>query len=293
MKAFGSYHPFVLAVYFLAVLLIAIFLFDPIIQFSALLGAVMFCFVLLGRKKTLRSMGIYLLLFCAVAVTNPLFSHNGTTPLFFLNGNPVTLEACIYGAVLGLAVIAIIIWFNCYNEIMTSDKFLYLFGKAIPKLSIIISMALRFVPMFIRQAKRINNVQKTMGIYSGDGYLDRIKSVMRVFSATVSWVFENAIDTASSMNARGYGNRHRSNFSLFKFRSRDAVLLFICILLTAITLCGSALGKLDFRFYPSINLPEVSLMSVSAYIAFAVLCLIPFIIELKEALVWKYCISKI
>lgn len=40
----------------------------------------------------------YVSMFLLVAVTNPLFSHNGVTPLFYLNGNPVTLEAFVYGA---------------------------------------------------------------------------------------------------------------------------------------------------------------------------------------------------
>jgi energy-coupling factor transport system permease protein len=43
---------------------------------------------------------------------------------------------------------AVISWFSCYNAVMTSDKFVYLFGRVIPALSLILSMTLRFVPKF-------------------------------------------------------------------------------------------------------------------------------------------------
>lgn len=89
-------------------------------------------------------------MFLLVAVTNPLFSHNGVTPLFYLNGNPVTLEAFVYGAAIAVMVVGVMLWCRCYSAVMTSDKFLYLFGRAIPKLALVLSMALRFIPMFKR-----------------------------------------------------------------------------------------------------------------------------------------------
>lgn len=85
------------------------------------------------EKAILSDMGFYLPLFLLVAVTNPLFSHNGVTPLFFMNGNPVTLEAVVYGVFISVMVVGVLFWCKCYNEIMTEDKFLYLFGRIIPK----------------------------------------------------------------------------------------------------------------------------------------------------------------
>ncbi len=51
----------------------------------------------------------------------------------------------------------VIQWFSCYNKVMTSDKFIYLFGRLIPALSLILSMALRFVPGLTGQLKVIRN----------------------------------------------------------------------------------------------------------------------------------------
>src|SRR5699024_11857651 len=98
----------------------------------------------------------------------------GETILFFLNGNPVTLEAIIYGFIIAAMLVAIIFWSKSYTELMTSDKFIYLFGKMIPKLSLVISMALRFIPTFKDQLKKVNQTQKTLGLYTSDSIADRI-----------------------------------------------------------------------------------------------------------------------
>ena len=63
--------------------------------------------------------------------------------------------------------------------------------------------------------------------------------------------------------------------------------------LLILSLVGVGTGECAFYFYPRFSpLPHTPLAIVS-YIAFAALSLLPFIIEVKEALVWKYCISRI
>lgn len=95
-----------------------------------------------------------------IAVINPLFSHNGVTPLFFLNGNPVTLEAVLYGLDIAVMLVAVLYWFKGYNHVMTSDKFLFLFGRAIPRLALVLSTALRFVPLLKVQIRRVSRAQR-------------------------------------------------------------------------------------------------------------------------------------
>ena len=221
-----------------------------------------------------------------VAVTNPLFSHNGVTPLFFLNGNPVTAEAFIYGAAIAVTVIGVMLWCKAFGAVMSSDKFLYLFGRAVPKLSLVLSMALRFVPRFKRQMKTVSRAQKAMGLYSSKSYTDKIKNAGRVFTAMISRSIENSMETSDSMRARGYGMKGRSSFSLFRFHTHDGILLAICAALLMFTLAGFAFSKLDFYYYPRISRLPVTPFAVSVYAAFGILSFCPFIIEVKEALVW-------
>lgn len=292
MKNFASYHPGVLFFYFCALLTTAMFLFHPILAAEALIGAILLC-LLLAPRQMASDAGFYLILFLLVALTNPLFSHNGVTPLFFLNGNPVTLEAILYGVGLGIGVIGLLIWCKAYSAIMTTDKFLCLFGAIIPKLSLVLSVALRFVPLFRRQMKRVSLAQKAMGLYSSDSIADRIRGRLRVFSAMIAWSLENALDTSASMKARGYGLKGRSRFSLFRFTRRDGGFLAISALLLCTVLAGAAMGYADFAYYPRMSRIDLSPGAIALYAAFGLLAALPFILEIKEELLWKFCVSRI
>ncbi len=66
---------------------------------------------------------------------NPAFNHEGATILAYLpSGNPLTLEFIVYGLSAAVMMASVILWFSCYNAVMTSDKFVYLFGRVIPAL---------------------------------------------------------------------------------------------------------------------------------------------------------------
>ncbi len=183
MRAFSMYHPSVLFAYFIGVALLTLLTRQPFLLAFSLLGAILFAAMLESKKAVLVSMGFYGPMFLLIAAVNPLFSHNGVTPLFFLNDNPVTLEAIIYGAAIAGMIISILYWCRCYNSVMSSDKFIYLFGKIIPKLSLILAMALRFVPLFLIQIRKIHRTQKTMGLYATTSVVDRLRGRLRVFSA--------------------------------------------------------------------------------------------------------------
>lgn len=148
LKSFATIHPAVLMVYFLSEIVISMFSTNPIILGVGLVGGLLFFLMIQDVKVFLKDLTFYIPMFLLITIINPLFSHNGVTPLFFMNGNPVTMEAIIYGMDIALMLMAVIYWCKCYSLIMTTDKFLYLFGKAIPKLSLVLSMALRFIPLF-------------------------------------------------------------------------------------------------------------------------------------------------
>ena len=115
-----------------------------------------------------------------------------------------------------------ILWFSCYNQIMTSDKFIYLFGRIIPAMSLMLSMALRFVPHFIAQLKVIRNGQKCVGMDVSNGkWFKKVRYALNMVSILVTWALENAIETADSMKSRGYGLKGRTAFSIYRLNRRD------------------------------------------------------------------------
>lgn len=290
MINFSSLHPAVLFLYFLSVMLVSMFTSNPIIGILSLIGAAAFVFV---RKKGKVGFKAYILIFILISVTNPLFSHKGETTLFFFNGNPVTLEAFLYGVNTAVILIAVILWFSGFNSIMTEDKLLFLFGKAAPKITLLISSALRFIPLLKNQADKIRASSKAMGSYSSDKWLDKLKATAGVYSVLITWALENAIDTGASMKARGYGLKGRTHYSVYKFTKNDAFYLIMIAVLDTAVIIGLSLGELDFSFYP--RLPDITpaVWGVAAFTAFALLALLPAIDALKEELGWKYYRSKI
>lgn len=294
MKAFENYHPFCLAIYFLLVIVIAVITNNPVMQIEALIGATMFGIMMQKSSEIISDTVFYVLFFILVGIAVPLFTHNGQTPLFFLNDNPVTFEACICGIFVAVIVVTVILWLKNLTQVMSTDKVLYLFGAIIPRLGLAISIVLRFIPLFIKQKRRVKNTQKAMGLYSSASYLDRARGTLRIISSMITWSIENTSEISTAMKARGYGVKRKcTNYSLFRFEIRDGVILGLSILLMAAVYAARLLGRAQFFYYPYIAQLDVSFMAMALYVFYGLMCILPFIIEIKENLKWKYCISKI
>ncbi|WP_062199312.1 energy-coupling factor transporter transmembrane component T [Massilibacterium senegalense] len=293
MKSFSTFHPSILFLYYVSVIFVTMFTMNPILLVFSLFGSIIFFIMMHPLKVILKDIGFYSLVFILISITNPIFSHNGETILFFLNDNPVTLEAIIYGIFIATMLTSIIFWSKSYSELMTSDKFIYLFGKAIPKLSLVISMSLRFIPMFKRQIKKVHQVQKTLGLYTSNSITDRVFSSFRVFSSILTWSFENAINQADSMKARGYGLKGRTNFSLFQWYKRDVWMIVIISLLILSLIIGFYQQQFEFNYYPVISSLHFSTKDFVQYMIAFILMVIPFGIEVKENIKWKLLRSKI
>lgn len=293
MKGFTGYHPAVQFIYYVLVVCFAMISMHPVILLASLVGAFLFFCALRGVRELVSELIFCFLIFLVMAMLNPFFSHNGETILFFVNDNAVTLESMIYGGIMSLMLVGILIWSRCYSQILTTDKWLYLFGKITPKMGLILSMAFRYIPLFQNQMKKINQSQKSMGLYAADNIPDKIGGGIRVFDSLISWSMENSIDTADAMKARGYGLPGRSNFSIFRFTSRDYVLLCIILVFSLILFIGFGRGVFEYYYYPLVAKMDLGIMSVFYYtIAAAFLC-IPGFIEMKEKIAWNYLKSKI
>ncbi|WP_339244950.1 energy-coupling factor transporter transmembrane component T [Paenibacillus sp. FSL F4-0243] len=292
--SFSTFHPFVNFLYFVVVLLFSMVFMHPIFQVIALISAVVYSFMLKG-KKAVRFNLLYMVPFLLfMAIMNPVFNHQGVTILFYLNnGNPITKESILYGVAAACMFVTVIIWFSCYNVVMTSDKFIYIFGKIMPALSLIFSMVLRFVPRYLAQIKVISNAQKCIGRDVTQGnLLARARNGITILSIMTTWALENAIETADSMKSRGYGLPGRTSFSIFRLDARDKVALLIMTGLIAMVTIGAAMGENTMRYYPSIKASAITPFSILVYIAYLALCMIPVLINMVEAMKWKSIESK-
>ncbi len=294
MNEFKAYHPIVNLIYFIFVIGFSCFLMHPVSLLTSLVCAFTYSVMLKGKRAIKTNLLYMLPMVFLMALINPAFNHEGATIIGYLpSGNPLTLESVIYGPAAAIMIISVICWFSCWNEVMTSDKFIYLFGKIIPTLSLILSMTFRFVPRYLSQLKVVANAQKCMGRdISGGGIIKRAKRGLSILSIMTTWAFENAIETADSMKSRGYGHPGRTSFSIFIFDKRDKKALFSIIFLGVFTLVGVLSGKMTFGYFPVIKSAEASLWGISCFVAYAMLCIYPIITEGIEAMKWKALKSK-
>ena len=293
--AFAGYHPLVNFLYFVLVLLGAMIFMHPLALTISLAGAFTYSVVLSGKKALKFNVKYCIPMMLITALVNPAFNHEGMTILTYLrNGNPLTLESVIYGIAAAAMIVTVIIWFSCYNAVMTSDKFVYLFGRIIPSLSLILSMVLRFVPRFKEQIRVISNAQKCVGRdVSNGGLLDRAKHGLKILSIMITWALENAIETADSMKSRGYGLPGRTAFSIFRFDKRDRKAFLAIALTGGLTYGGAFAGTMYWRYFPSMKGVDIGFISILTFLAYGALCMVPVAIQLWEERTWKRLQSNI
>ncbi len=291
MRQFSDYNPIAVTVYFLCAAGIAMFSMNPVIILLSLFGAVMFLAVRKesGEKKRFLPLAAT---FFVLALINPIFSHNGVTVLFVLNDIPFTLEAAVYGVVASAMIVSALCWFRSFSRIMTSDRLLYLLGGLSPKLALIFSTALRYVPLFGKQAGKIKNAQKALGLFSTETLSGQLRGNIRIFSVMITWALENGIVTSDSMTARGYGIGKRTHFTLYRFHRSDLFLLLLSLSLFSVVFFGTVRGALAFSYYPAITGIRLSPLSAVAYSAYGLLVLLPSWIQIQGDIRWKYLLSK-
>lgn len=296
--AFCRCHPIINLFYFVGVLVFTMFVQHPIFLIISFLGATSYGMWLLGVKKVLKmNFLITLPALIIVALVNPMFNHYGVTPLYYIesSGNWVTLESMVYGIVLGCVMFIVIEWFSCYNQVMTSDKFIYLFGRIIPAMSLMLSMALRFVPLFANQLKIIRNGQKCVGMDTSNAkFLKKIQYALNLLSILVTWALENAIETADSMKSRGYGLPGRTAFSIYHFDKRDKIVGGLFLVLSIIFTYGCYKGAAYAQYNPCILLAGFTVQGNKApvecsnflviltFVSFAIFCFIPLVLSVVE-----------
>jgi len=285
--AFSKCHPLTNFLFFLGAIAFAVVVQHPgYVAVSALCGLVYFL-LLRGRKALVFAAGM-IPVFVLISVINPLFGRYGERVLFYVFGNPYTLEALYYGMVIAGIFVVMMIWFGCYSAVLTSDKFVCLFGSLIPSLSLLLVMVLRMIPNLMRKAMLLTDVRKSIGKGGGEGgkTKEKLSNGMNLLSALTDWALEGSIVTADSMRSRGYGAAKRTSFQIYRFTALDGILILLELLLPAAVLFA---GNMEAEFTPAVSIAPVT-WGLGLY---GVYLLIPTVLYLKEAIQWHISISKI
>lgn len=305
---FKGCHPITNIIFFVSIAVFGMLFKHPVSLAVCFTAALCYYIKLCGKSALKTIVNFIIPMLILVVIINGLFSHYGTTPLLPLpDGNMLTLESITYGFVLGLAAATIVIWFFCYSEVVTADKFMSIFGKILPAAALVISMALRFVPLYKERFKIISEAQAGIGRDSKAGNIfERIKNGAKNISILITWSLENAIETSDSMKARGYGLHGRKSYGKFRWSTRDSILTATMISLDIILSFGYALravyciynpyiiinpsadfGKTYFINELNLTVNPLSKMGITTLAAFTVMCFLPLITDMKEEIKWN------
>ena len=173
----------------------------------------------------------------------------------------------------------------------TSDKVLYLFGRVSPKLALMLSMSIRYVGLFRIRFRKIQDTQRALGLYDDGNLIDAVRGRARVLSVLITWTLENGIITAESMESRGYGSSRRSSYAVYRIHTADIAVILLCVILDAVTVIGEINTKIDY--YPKLGFELFTPWGIAGAAAFALLCFLPIIINVKEAVRWRSLISEV
>lgn len=295
MKKFSLCHPYVNYFFYISAVIFGVIFRHPVLLCISFLSVLAYYIKCMERRGLRNLFAFYCPMILFVTLINGLTAHYGVTPLFSLpSGNKVCLEPILYGFVTGVSAVSVMMLFSCYNKTVTSEKLLFVLGSRFPKTAMLLTLSLRFVPVYGEKLREIADAQQGMRLGINNGKLfDRAKNAFRIFGILLSWVLENAIVTADSMKSRGYGLKNRSHYSVFHFSHFDAFLLTLFIVCDCVIIAGAAVGAAEVVYNPFFKINAITLFSFVMYFSYLLLLLTPFIVDSSEDLKWKKSESKI
>ncbi len=277
-------HPAVSFAYFMITVILSVVIQHPVYLCVSILSAMLLNISLQGGKSFGKLL-VYLPVALAVALINPLFNTLGQTVLFYFLGRPYTLEALVYGAVVGAMLLGMLLWFGAYNYVMTDDKFSYLFARLSPSLSLLLITVFRMIPKLQKKLTGIINARKCIGLGAQKqaSVREKLSAGTAAISALTSWALEGGVVTADSMNSRGYGVGKRSCYQRYRLTGADIGVSLVLLAALCMTFVSAFYGGINAQFIPSLQIAPVRIEGVLAY---AVFLLTPAMLNWKEELMW-------
>lgn len=208
-----------------------------------------------------------------VMVINALVTRDGLTVIWRFGTLPVfghvdvTLEATVYGAVLGLRAAALVLCGALYTLAVDPDEVLKLFRRVSFRSALTATLATRMVPLLIRDSRRMADAQRCRP--------GRPVTRIQLMRATTAGVLDRALDAAAALEVRGYGAARRPPRLKAPWSRHDLGFLGAAAAVLALAVGARIAGLAPFAAYPALRAPlpvgEVALASLLAMCA-----LVPF-----------------
>jgi energy-coupling factor transport system permease protein len=186
-----------------------------------------------------------------IMIVNALVSRDGLTVIVRLGQLPllghtdITLEATVYGAVLGLRAVALILCGALYTAAVDPDEVLRLFRRVSFRSALTATIATRMVPVLVRDARRFSDAQRCRP--------GPAPSRMRLLRAASSGMLDRALDVAAALEVRGYGSARRPPRTRAAYSRHDLAFVAAAIAVLVIAVAARTAGLTPFQAYPSLK----------------------------------------
>jgi energy-coupling factor transport system permease protein len=186
-----------------------------------------------------------------VAVINALVSRGGLTVIVRLGDLPllghtdITLEATVYGAILGLRAVALVLCGVLYTLAVDPDEVLRLFRRVSFRSALSATLATRMVPVLLRDGRRLAEAQRCRP--------GPPPSRLMLMRAACTGVLDRALDVAAALEVRGYGAARRPPAYRTPYSRHDLEFLAASAGVVVLAITARTAGLAPFSTDPTLS----------------------------------------
>jgi len=173
-----------------------------------------------------------------------VIARGGTVPPF--GQLDVTLEATLYGGVLGLRALVLIALFALWSAAVDPDAVLRGLRRFSYRSALAATLATRMVPVLARDARRLADARRARGATGGR---------LVVMRAVTGGALERALDVAATLEVRGYGGAARPPRTPRPWSRHDLAFALSGLALLALAAGALLSGWAPFAAYPRFRAP--------------------------------------
>lgn len=211
-----------------------------------------FALILMSRVKIrtyLKNTGVILTMTMLSAILN-LFYGSGE-PVFKFGFISITESGIQNSIVVAVRILNMLILSACFMFTTSPNDMTYgmqnlmkplkRFGVNTDDLTIMITIALRFIPISLMEANKILNSQKSRGAdINKGGIVNKIRSFIPVILPLLASSFRRAYELSMAMECRCYGlNTNRTHLKRLKMKLNDIfTLIAVLVLMIGVIFCN-------------------------------------------------------
>jgi energy-coupling factor transport system permease protein len=203
-------------------------------------------------REVARSARYTLPLALVVAIVNALVVRDGLTVFARLGDVPplgqvdLTVEALVYGLVLGGRVLVIILCCALFTTCVDPDELLRVLRRVSFRSALTAALATRLVPVLMRDGRRM-----------ADAHACRPRPGPRitVLRAVATNALDRAVDVAATLEVRGYGAARGARLERTPWSRHDLAFAAAAGVLAVLLVAARAGGLASFEAYPALHAP--------------------------------------